>query len=87
MTENNLLLFAAAIVGLLIVALVFRWVLSIGRQIRQQDRLFELMGRMAQEQGISRDEINWIWKRHQTPMSSTDIRSYQDTFNVKKETA
>lgn len=84
-TEVTIFYFIGALIGIFIVALIFRWTLSIGRQIRQNDRLFELMARMAEQQGITREELNWIYKRHTTPSSSTDIQPYQST--LKKQTA
>ena len=54
------IIITAAIITLVLTALVFRWMLSVGRQIRQQDRLFELVARIAEQQGISRDEIKFL---------------------------
>src|SRR5687768_17563565 len=64
---------------LLFTALVFRWILSVRRQIRQNDRLFELMGRIAEQQGISREEVRHIHDRYISPMSSDHLdRYYKD---------
>lgn len=39
---------------------VFRWIFSIERQLKQNKAMIELLGKIAQKNGVSDDEINNI---------------------------